>query len=336
MKRFISTVLVLVLVCSLGVSAFADDTPNVDDNPAGRSTSVSEGQVMDTNAGTVTDNSGTVETNNGSVEENNGTVETNNGTVDVNNGTVAVNNETVSCNYGTVEENYGTVTNKTNLDEIGQPAGTVNMDNNYGTVIDVTPEGTTTYFGVVFEETDSNGGSVLKQLISGVMVKLNELFSRSGYTLKGYSRGDSTDVVASTEFTAEAPDTVELIWEAEPAISDTRPNGYSTAVSGEVVRNGSGVEITYPQKYYEAYEGEVTVRARVTMGLTALLSAPGQLIVKIDGIKVDAGNYTVTMKYNGIISVVLSAEFVKTLSTGEHKFTIMCGETSFDTRILVA
>ena len=58
-KRFVSTLLALLLICSLPLSAFA-----MDDNPVGGQVSVPTGETMGTNSGTVTKNSGTVTTNN--------------------------------------------------------------------------------------------------------------------------------------------------------------------------------------------------------------------------------------------------------------------------------
>ncbi|MGN1028380.1 MAG: hypothetical protein ACI4P4_18470 [Faecousia sp.] len=160
-KRFVSTLLALLLVCSLPVSAFA-----MDDNPVGGQVSVPTGETMGTNYGTVTDNNGTVTenygtvtdngteydktgtvetnynsvvtnygtvtTNNGTVTTNNdtGKVTTNNGKVTTNNGTVSTNNGTVTDNYKTVTDNYGTVT--TNGSEATKYDAEVN--NNYGTV----------------------------------------------------------------------------------------------------------------------------------------------------------------------------------------------------------
>ena len=77
-KRFISTLLALLLVCSLPISAFAD---TVADNPAGTTvTEIATGDTMGTNSGTVTNNNGTV-TNNGNTDTKNmAKVETNYGT----------------------------------------------------------------------------------------------------------------------------------------------------------------------------------------------------------------------------------------------------------------
>ncbi|MDY4634536.1 MAG: hypothetical protein SO441_03160 [Candidatus Limivicinus sp.] len=123
-KRFISTLLALLLICSLPVSAFA---ATVDDNPAGTTvTEIPAGDMMYSNSGTVTNNDGTVTNNKGAIYWNNGpgivttndgnvivnvgTVDTNNGTVYTNNsGTVTTNNNTVGNNNGTVTTNNGTV-----------------------------------------------------------------------------------------------------------------------------------------------------------------------------------------------------------------------------------
>ena len=149
-KRFVSTLLALLLVCSLPVSAFAEERVNTgpmenNDSPLnvnastgtitnnndyvllnyGSITNNCEGGEVDNNNGAVgtndgdivdngiNDHGGTVGINNGQVKRNNefSTVTTNNGKVTINNGTVSTNNGTVTDNYKTVDKNYGTVTN---------------------------------------------------------------------------------------------------------------------------------------------------------------------------------------------------------------------------------
>ena len=91
-KRFISTLLALLLICGLPVSAFA-----MDNNPAGTTvTEIPAGDMMYSNSGTVTNNDGTVTINDGILTNNNNFVRENYGTV--------------TNNYGEVNENYGTVT----------------------------------------------------------------------------------------------------------------------------------------------------------------------------------------------------------------------------------
>ena len=151
-KRFISTLLALLLVCSLPISAFAD---TVADNPAGKTVpEIPAGDMMYSNSGTVTNNDGTVTNNKGAIYWNNGpgivttndgnvtvnvgTVDTNNGTVYTNNsGTVTTNNNTVGNNNGTVTTNNGTVDNngcivETNNGYISANEGEVKTNN--GTV----------------------------------------------------------------------------------------------------------------------------------------------------------------------------------------------------------
>ena len=183
MKRLISFVIVLLLVCGMPVSAFA-----MDDNQAGNTVSlVPADDTMNTNYGIVTANGGTVTTNDGIVDYNYGTVGTNNKTVTTNfgevttnaqngtvtrngtatdnanakvgtnNGRVEINDGTVDINNGTVEANNGTV--KTNYD-------TGNVDTNDGTV--TTNKGTvgtnnktvTTNFGEV--TTNAQNGTVTR------------------------------------------------------------------------------------------------------------------------------------------------------------------------------
>ena len=132
-KRFLSTLLALLLICSLPVSAFA-----MGDNPAGTTvTEIHTGEVMNSNSGTVTTNNGTVTTNNGTVTDNYYLVQSNYGTV-ANNGTEENNDKAnVSKNYGTITTNEGkvdfngTISNHENA-IVDTNTGTVY--NNYGTV----------------------------------------------------------------------------------------------------------------------------------------------------------------------------------------------------------
>ena len=186
-KRFVSTLLALLLVCSLPVSAFAD---TVADNPAGTTVpEVSTGDTMGTNSGTVITNGGTVTTNNGTVEDNSGTVEANNNYIDFNNGTLKTNNGTVIHNYGTVthnngtveincggtvETNYGTVvtndggTVETNYGTVGTNNGTVEINNTTGTVSNMRGTVTTNY-GTV-NKLKYDGGWVIGETWYGVQV----------------------------------------------------------------------------------------------------------------------------------------------------------------------
>ena len=135
MKRMIASVLALLLMVSLlPIGVMAED---VEDNPAGSTTDISESQTMNWNRGEVGKNEGVINNNGGSVIDNaniidrnvsggsTGTVgqkdETgkvvagtgNNGTIRVNDGgAIYMNNETgiVEDNYrGTIETNNGTV-----------------------------------------------------------------------------------------------------------------------------------------------------------------------------------------------------------------------------------
>ena len=159
-KRFVSTLLALLLVCSLPVSAFA-----ADDNPAGTTVpEISAGDTMGTNSGTVTNNKGAIYWNNGPgiVTTNDGNVTVNVGTVDTNNGTVYTNNSAVGTNNGTVTTNEGKVTTNsssgtvtTNNKTVGTNNGTVGTNNNTVT----TNNGTvTTNKGEV--TTNSSSGTV--------------------------------------------------------------------------------------------------------------------------------------------------------------------------------
>ena len=180
-KRFVSTLLALLLVCSLPVSAFAD---TVDDNLADTTVSeIATGDTMGTNSGTVitnngtvttnsstgtvtinygtvTTNKGTVTTNNGTVEENGNTVETNNNCIYGNEGTVTTNNGTVDYNPGTVDTNNGTVA--TNNFAVGTNNGTVSS--NRGEVTTNSSSGTVTTnnktVGTNYGTVDTNEGTV--------------------------------------------------------------------------------------------------------------------------------------------------------------------------------
>ena len=239
-KRFVSTLLALLLVCSLPVSAFAD---TVADNPAGTTvTEISTGDTMDTNSGTVTTNNGTgtVGTNSGIVTTNNGTVTTNFGTVTTNNGTVEdnantveannnyilgnlgtlkTNNGTVEYNPGTVETNNGTVNNNDGSVIINNTTGIVNegyAGTNYGTV----KLGDTTWYGVLV---DNDGTKTLEQNCTPGQVLDFSKLTKEGYVYAGYTQeyqllnGVLTKqalTVSDTSYTVTCPNVLTLIWQA--------------------------------------------------------------------------------------------------------------------------
>ena len=178
-KRFVSTLLALLLICSLPVSAFAD---TVEDNPAGTTVpEIPAGDMMYSNSGTVTNNDGAVNynhgiltNNNNFVRENYGTVTNNYGEVNENYGTVTTNgtlpesetaafdaNAIVHFNYGTVTTNNGVVT--VNVGTVYTNNGTVYMNNsavgtNNGTV--TTNEGKVTTNSVTGTVTNKGNGTV--------------------------------------------------------------------------------------------------------------------------------------------------------------------------------
>ena len=154
-KRFVSTLLALLLICSLPVSAFAEEYVQKGEtvvNPSDNFITGNEGTVkennglVDINNGTVEENNfkvnvncsnGTVGTNNstGIVTANEGTVTTNEGTVDTNSGTVTTNNGTVGDNRGgTVPTNNGTVTTNGGNGTVTTNNGTVKENQSIGTV----------------------------------------------------------------------------------------------------------------------------------------------------------------------------------------------------------
>ena len=223
-KRFVSTLLALLLVCSLPVSAFA-----ADDNPAGTTVpEISTGDTMDANSGTVTTNNGTVTTNNGTVTTNNGevtnnngtvtdnygtgTVTTNNGAVDTNFGTVTTNNGTVEdnantveannnyifCNNGTLKTNNGTVehnpgTVETNNGTVNDNAGGVIINNTTGIVNEgyagtnygTVKWGDTTWYGVLV---DNDGTKTLEQNCTPGQVLDFSKLTKEGYVYAGYTQ----------------------------------------------------------------------------------------------------------------------------------------------------
>ena len=175
-KRFVSTLLALLLICGLPVSAFA-----MENNPNGNTVDIiSEDDTMTTNNGIVTENHGEVTTNNGIVTKNHALVTVNeSGGVVTRNGTVTDNaNAEVVTNNGRVVDNWGTVeTNNNEIDAnyeksivttnsdngiVNQNSGTVKANN--GTVSSNTKSGTVgTNNGTVGDNTgtvDINNGTV--------------------------------------------------------------------------------------------------------------------------------------------------------------------------------
>ena len=231
-KRFVSTLLALLLVCSLPVSAFA-----ADDNPPGTTVSeVSTGDTMGTNSGTVTTNNGTVNFNNGTVtnnygtvNENHNTVETNNGYISANEGEVKTNNGTVGTNATAVIINNGTVTDNDNVVRINNTTGTViNVGGvvltNYGTV----KQGDTTWYGVLV---DNDGTEIGKQYCKPDEVLDFSQLTKEGYVYAGYTQeyqllnGVLTKqaiTVSDTSYTVTCPNVLTLIWQAiaSPAADD--------------------------------------------------------------------------------------------------------------------
>ena len=253
-KRFVSTLLALLLVCSLPVSAFA-----MVDNPAGTTvTEIPAGDMMYSNSGTVTNNDGavnynhgiltnnnnfvrenygTVTNNYGEVNENYGTVTTNgtlpesetaafdaNAIVHFNYGTVTTNNGVVNVNGGTVTTNNGTVEDNCRTVETNSVTGTVKNEDdgkvgtNYGTVKE---ENGTTWYGV---QVDNDGKTTLEQKKAGEVLDLTQ-FTKEGYELTGYTRYyqmgkngveelPSPITESDTSYTVTCPNVLTLIWQA--------------------------------------------------------------------------------------------------------------------------
>ena len=248
MKRLISFVIVLLLICGMPVSAFA-----MGNNEEGNTVPIiHEEETMNTNKGTVTTNYGTIEINDGDVSINNGDVGTNDGDVGTNNGTVVLNDGTVDINNGTVEINFGTVkTNEITGDVTNYNTG--NVETNYGTVTYVkgndNDEGITSY-GVQVD------GSLLQKEV-GVELNLKEKFSKEGYVLAGYImnwRMDDDRGLVSMEtpkttddyiYSLDHPNVLTLIW---MAISGS---GNGSAAEGEKPEYfGPGCYISLNGKQY--------------------------------------------------------------------------------------
>ena len=290
-KRFVSTLLALLLVCSLPVSAFAD---TVADNPAGTTvTEISTGDTMDTNSGTVTTNNGTgtVGTNSGIVTTNNGTVTTNFGTVTTNNGTVEdnantveannnyilgnlgtlkTNNGTVEYNPGTVETNNGTVNNNDGSVIINNTTGIVNegyAGTNYGTV----KLGDTTWYGVLV---DNDGTKTLEQNCTPGQVLDFSKLTKEGYVYAGYTQAygmengkvtllPSPITVNETSYTVTCPNVLTLIWRAIASPAAASDDGAGSFGPGSVISiNGhkfllvAVVEDVYCLASVESFEDE--------------------------------------------------------------------------------
>ena len=224
MKRLISFVIVLLLICGMPVSAFA-----MGNNEEGNTVPIIHEEetmntnygVVTTNKGTVTTNYGTIDINDGDVSINNGDVGTNDGDVGTNNGTVVLNDGTVDINNGTVEINFGTVkTNEITGDVTNYNTGDV--ETNYGTVTYVKGNDNDeeiTFYGVQVD------GSLLQKEV-GVELNLKEKFSKEGYVLAGYImnwRMDDDRGLVSMEtpkttddyiYSLDHPNVLTLIWMA--------------------------------------------------------------------------------------------------------------------------
>ncbi|MGN0982233.1 MAG: hypothetical protein ACI4O0_04995, partial [Candidatus Limivicinus sp.] len=253
-KRFVSTLLALLLICSLPVSAFADARENtgpMENNDSPLDVNTSTGTITNNNnnvilnfgsitnnceGGKVDKNHGAVCTNDGEIVDNGtsdipdrfGTVDINNGkvgcnsdlsTVTTNNGTVSTNAGTVTDNYKTVDNNYGTVETNTITGVVTNKSnkfihGTVGT--NYGTVNEA--DGTT-HYGI---QVDNDGDVSLEQKQAGDVLDFSQ-FTKEGYVYAGYTQeyqlldGVLTKqaiTVNDTSYTADCPNVLTLIWQA--------------------------------------------------------------------------------------------------------------------------
>ena len=242
-KRFVSTLLALLLVCSLPISAFAEDNyENMSENTGTVNTNY---DAIGTNNGVVEINEGNVGYNVGTVEENNGTVALNYDTVNTNNDTVEYNakNGTVKENNGTVEANDGTVETNNTTGTVSNAFGTV--ETNYGTVNKLEYDSNVgkwfideTWYGV---QVDNDGTPTLEQKEAGKVLDFSKL-TKEGYVYAGYTQeyqllnGVLTKqalTVSDTSYTVTCPNVLTLIWQA--IFSPTADDGTGSFGPGSFV-----------------------------------------------------------------------------------------------------
>ena len=259
-KRFISTLLALLLVCSLPVSAFAED-----DNPPGTTvTEIATGDTMGTNSGTVTTNNGEVTTNYGEVTTNNGTkdnhdkaiVETNNDFVYWNHGTVTTNNNLLDNNFGTVTNNHDQILKNYNGAEVTNNNKGALVLTNRGTV--KTNNGTV---GINQEGTvETNNGTVQTSDDGGIVKTNNGTVGDNGIfgTVETNSSTGTVDTNGGTVTTNNG------------TVTTNRGNGTVTTNNGTVDTNGGTVTtnngtvedncgtVEANNNYISANEGTVT------------------------------------------------------------------------------
>ena len=238
-KCFVSTLLALLLVCSLPVSAFAED--NSADIFLNTGTVNTNYAAILTNNGVVEINEGGIDTNSadgeypGTVKINNGIVEHNLGTVEENNGKVNRNHEDgiVTTNTGTVVTNDGTVETNTTTGTVSNKSGTVTT--NYGTVNKLEYDREVskwvideTWYGV---QVDNDGTEIGKQYCKPDEVLDFSQLTKEGYVYAGYTQeyqlldGVLTKqalTVSDTSYTVTCPNVLTLIWRAifSPAADD--------------------------------------------------------------------------------------------------------------------
>ena len=271
-----------------------------------------EGGSVGENNGIITFNFGTVEVNNGSgdygigfninkVKENNGNVLANGGTVEVNNLTGTVTNSTYQGNPGTVGKNYGTVTEADG----------------------------TTYYGLQVVDTSSGEEKegLFEQITAGVKKIFGELFSRDGYTLKGYSETEgstSAEYDTTTEYTLSKAMKLYAVW-TEKSTPAPAPSGDAGSGSGDSGSTPS-TQPTVPT-YKATTESSADAPCSVTLtGITGgnggeIPSSYVRLIYK--GTIVDTSCYTLSVDEDGNIIVTFTEEYLKTLPEGVNPFDVI-------------
>ncbi len=214
---------------------------------------VSAGQTVGTNSGTITDNYGTVHDNHGTIKNNNsgGTIEGNFGTVEGNNSGGSVTNNS----GGTVEvNNGGTVTNNSG-GTIGVNSGGI-VTNNNGGVVEINNGGDVT----------NNSGGVLQQNISGTATNNSGGVVQLNNTGGEVTNNDGGTVTNNSGIVFNASDTSVVTNNCSGGIvnggSVTNNNGIVN--EGSVTNNLDGGEVNNGDVTDNWSGGTVNGNSRVT------------------------------------------------------------------------
>ncbi|MGN0983078.1 MAG: hypothetical protein ACI4O0_09330 [Candidatus Limivicinus sp.] len=258
-KRFLSTLLALLLICSLPVSAFATDDIKPGEHRASidkHDTVINSSGSVDINQGTVENNYGSVEINagtigdncnTGTVSENYGTVTTNGGTVtnNVSSGTVGTNNKTVTNNYGTVTDNAGTVTNngtETNHDNAKVETNNNTVTHNYGTVD--TNNGTVYSNRVGAEVTNNKEGAT-------VTYNYGTVITNDGTVSSNYGTVE-TNGITGTVNNGESYYGTGTVTTNYGTVIGYGPTHYGVQVEGSLLQKDEGKDLNLAQLFTKA------------------------------------------------------------------------------------